>query len=339
MAQRLAGWWVVVIVGTLLAGCTATRPTVKIGLVAPFEGVHRPLGYAVLYGAQLALQERNAQGGAGGYGVELVALSDDGQAASAGRQAQALAADPGVVGVLGPWQTATAQAAAPLFAQAGLPAVVPAALPDQMLQASAGVYRLYGSDEALARRLMVSVPATSTWAFDGEAAGWPSTLAQVARNTAADPTVEVLTGDGESVARALTGGRCHDGVVCVAGPAAQEPVVAARAGGAPGDLIWVSSLAPVDCHGALADFCAAYTALAGRPPDSYAVLAYDATNLLLDAIAQATSTGAPQRQSVAAALGQVQRPGLQGTLAFDDRRSWAEAPTFLYRRTEESLVR
>ncbi|QLQ08434.1 MAG: ABC transporter substrate-binding protein [Anaerolineae bacterium] len=97
-----AGLWVLVIAGIILTGCTATRPTVKIGLVAPFEGAQRALGYEVLYAVKLALQERNDQGGVGGFGIELVALSDDGQPANAVRQVQALAVDPGVVGVLGP---------------------------------------------------------------------------------------------------------------------------------------------------------------------------------------------------------------------------------------------
>lgn len=325
-----------VIAGLMPAGCASTRPTVKIGLLAPFEGVHRPLGYEVLYAVQLALHERNAQGGVGGYGVELVALSDDGLAAHAARQAQALVADPDVVGVLGPWQTTTAQAAAPAFAHAGLPAVVPAALPDAVLQTSPGAYRLYGGDEALAQRLASSVPATTALTFESEAPGWPAALARGVASTEAEPAAVVLTGDGESIARALIGGRCHDGVTCLAGPAAQEPVVAARTADALADLTWVSSLAPVDCRGKLADFCAGYTALAGRPPDSYAVLAYDATHVLLDAIAQAAGSGPPQRQAVTAALANVQRVGLNGTLAFDATRSWTAAPTFLYRRMEES---
>jgi branched-chain amino acid transport system substrate-binding protein len=115
--------------------------------------------------------------------------------------------------------------------------------------------------------------------------------------------------------------------------------VAARAAGVPADLTWVSSLAPVDCRGELADFCAGYTALAGHPPDSHAILAYDATNVLLDAIAQAASSSSLQRQAVTAALANVQRVGLNGTLAFDATRSWAAAPVFLYRRMEERTVR
>jgi ABC-type branched-subunit amino acid transport system substrate-binding protein len=34
-------------------------PTVKIGLVAPFEGEYRSTGYEVLFAVKLALQQRN----------------------------------------------------------------------------------------------------------------------------------------------------------------------------------------------------------------------------------------------------------------------------------------
>ena len=327
-----AGLWVLVIAGIILTGCTATRPTVKIGLVAPFEGAQRALGYEVLYAVKLALQERNDQGGVGGFGIELVALSDDGQPANAVRQAQALAVDPGVVGVLGPWQTATAQAAAPAFAQAGLPVVAPAALPDETLRLSPGVYRLYAGDDALAQTLASSVSGEAVWTFDGSVPGWPAALERTVSSAETGATVIVLTGDGESIARTLVGGRCHDRTVaCLAGPAAQEPVVAARAGDAFTELVWVSSLPAVDCRTGLADFCRSYTALAGRTPGPYAVLAYDATNALLDAVAQVARTGRPQRPAVSAALTDVQWPGLSGTIAFDATRSWMKAPTFLRR--------
>lgn len=324
----------------MLVSCTSTRPTVKIGLVAPFEGVQRSLGYEVLYAVKLAVQERSAQGDVGNYGVELVALSDDGQAATAGRRVQALAADPGVLGALGPWQTATAEAAAPAFAQAGLPAVIPAALADAVLHASPGVYRLYAGDSALARTLAPSVAATATWTLEGDASGWSAALERATANTGTGAPVVILTGDGESIAHALTGGSCQiEGVTCLAGPAAQEPVVAARAGTALGDLTWVSSLPVVDCHNDLADFCTSYTALAGQPPGPHAVLAYDAANVLLDAIAQAASTGELSRQGVTTSLAHVQRSGLSGTVAFDADHSWAKAPSYLYRRAQDGLVR
>ena len=100
----------------LLAACGgpgSVKPTVKIGLSAPFEGLHRDLGYAALHAVQLAVRERNARGGVGQrYLVELVALNDDSDATKAVEQARKMAVDPGILGVLGGWSSETAAAAA-----------------------------------------------------------------------------------------------------------------------------------------------------------------------------------------------------------------------------------
>jgi substrate-binding family protein len=87
----------------LLTSCAPfqlTRPVTKIGLVAPFEGRQRAVGYEALYAVKLALRERNDSGGVAGWSVELVALDDSAQLAQSLRQARALAVDPDVTRAL-----------------------------------------------------------------------------------------------------------------------------------------------------------------------------------------------------------------------------------------------
>ena len=103
-----------------------TRPVIKIGLVAPFEGRYRSLGYEVLYAVKWAVGQRNESGGVGGYMVELAALNDGDDAASSALQARKLAIDPDVMGVVGPFPEATALAAAAVCGEVGLVAVTPA---------------------------------------------------------------------------------------------------------------------------------------------------------------------------------------------------------------------
>lgn len=114
----------------LLTACAVTRPTVKIGLVAPFEGRYREVGYEVIYAVRLAIREANAAGGVAGYSVELVSLDDSGEAEMAVEQARKLATDPLVVGVVGHWLEATTVAAAPEYASSGLPLLATAGGPD-----------------------------------------------------------------------------------------------------------------------------------------------------------------------------------------------------------------
>ncbi len=119
------GVWCVV----LLAACSfpgSVKPTVKIGLVAPFEGRYRDLGYEALHAVRLAVRQRNEAGGvAERYLVEFVALNDFNEADEAVVQARKMAVDPGVLGVLGGWLPETAQAAGPEYDRLGLTFLVP----------------------------------------------------------------------------------------------------------------------------------------------------------------------------------------------------------------------
>jgi len=115
------------------ARCAApggTLPVVKIGLIAPVEGIQRTNGYQRLYGVKLALKEANRSGGVAGYKVELVALNDSAILAESVSQARELALDPDVVGVIGNWQADLLSAGEPIFAEAGLAVVNPVAFDD-----------------------------------------------------------------------------------------------------------------------------------------------------------------------------------------------------------------
>jgi len=89
-------------------------PIIKIGVIAPFEGAGRPLGYAVLPAIKAAAAEANASGAFGRYQVLVTAFNDDLHGPTAAVQAQALALDPEVLGVVGPWSAETVAAAAPV---------------------------------------------------------------------------------------------------------------------------------------------------------------------------------------------------------------------------------
>ncbi len=109
-------------------GCRAVPATLKVGLVAPFEGRWRDVGYDAIYAARLAVRELNESGGIDGYRVELVALDDGGDARLAAEAAATLATDPQVLVALGHWLPETTAAAAPVYAAASL-ALLPLGAP------------------------------------------------------------------------------------------------------------------------------------------------------------------------------------------------------------------
>jgi len=120
-AGRLAE---LVLLALLLASCSlapgSTAPVVRFGLVAPFEGRHRRIGYDVIYAARLAVREANARGGIEGYRVELVALDDSGDPDLAVQAARSLTIDTMVLAAMGHWLEETTAASRPIYHASGL---------------------------------------------------------------------------------------------------------------------------------------------------------------------------------------------------------------------------
>lgn len=127
----------------LCVACVPPLPRiVKIGLVAPFEGRYRYVGYDAIYAARLAVQELNAAGGVGGRQLELVAYDDRGDPELARTAARNLVTDPDVVAVIGHYRQASTEVAAPLYVEAGLPLVLVGA----RVASTPGVWQLTSPD-------------------------------------------------------------------------------------------------------------------------------------------------------------------------------------------------
>lgn len=116
--SNVAARALLVLLATLLVtGCASADPVVKIGLVAPFEGRDRAIGYDAIYSARLAVRQINEAGGVAGHRVALVALDDRGDPELAKQAAASLAVDPGVVVVLGHFLPEITAVAAPVYEQ------------------------------------------------------------------------------------------------------------------------------------------------------------------------------------------------------------------------------
>lgn len=288
----------------LAVGCTgSTPPVVKLGLLAPFEELYRDDGYAALAAVKLAIAQRNAAGGVAGRQVALAALNDNGRPEDARRQAANLAVDRAVLGVVGPLHSATAAAAGPILAADGLPWVTLASLEPGQLPAGFALEAQPADVAGLAEAILHGEGVADPVVVPADA-----DLLTVA--TANQPSAGLIwLGDAPGGARLAGQLRPDDRLI--GGPELGSPVFAGRAGAAAEGVRWLSA-APATA--ALpADFVAAYQELAGAPPSPQAVLAYDATNLLLDAIARAGAGGAAlDRQAVLRALAELGAAGWQG---------------------------
>jgi len=344
----------------LLAACQfpgTVRPTVKVGLVAPFEGRYRYVGYDVIYAVRLALREANAAGGVGGYSVELVAYDDGADPTMAVEQARKLAVDPAVVAAIGHFREETTAAALGAYAGAGIPLVAPAVLDRALTRGEGTVYRLGPAGDALAQRLLEHVQEDlGRQAFavvsDGGALG--AALAEAAAQRQVSVLAVVSPGSTDWLPTVLTSG-AHV-VACDADPVTAGEVVAAlREAGWEGTFLGGPELAatdftavagetaegatfvtpwpfPADVPGS-ADFVAAYRTVSdGVPPGPLALPAYEAAWVLLEALGRDIAAhGTPTREGVAAALPATGREGALGPIGFDAGRSWSGAPLYWYR--------
>jgi ABC-type branched-subunit amino acid transport system substrate-binding protein len=305
----------------LLAACTfpgSVKTTVKIGLSAPFEGLYRNLGYEVLYAVRLAVRQRNEAGGlAGRWAVELVALNDFNEAAAAIEQADEMAVDPGVLGVLGGWTPQTAGEAAPEYERLGVPFLSPGADAERLAgeaarAAAAGglgiasvLYAPTKTDEALARAFARAFEAGGGIVARVESPSGPD-WASLVVETRPD-LVFVASGAPDATRWIADLRQAGFGGVLMGGPELGTPLLVDLVGDASEGVLYVSPLPPVPLD---AGFVAPYQALSGgAPPGPAAGWAYAAANRLLDALdVAARSRGDPSRKTTTEALAAAPGP-------------------------------
>jgi branched-chain amino acid transport system substrate-binding protein len=353
--------WLCVLLLLAAGGCAVpggTKPIVKIGLVAPFEGLDQPLGYQVLYAVKLAIRERNTSGGVAGYRVELVALNDDNEPAVAAQRAREMTVDPDVVGVIGHFSDSTTLAALQEYQRAGLALVAPAASANAVTDSGyPNVYRLCARNDLLgqeaARYAVTELGAERLSILRGQedlAEAFALTAANLGTTVVSDVDaadqvrglLQIVTQDPDLIF--FTGGAMEgaDLIVQARQRGVDAPFMGGGGWGSPQLMqiggatvvgtLYVTSAPALEEIGKADEFVAGYEALAGQPPGPQAVLAYDATSVLLEAIAGAiVAEGKPSRAAVTAQLAQVHFEGLTGSIAFDTRGDRLDPVTYIHR--------
>ena len=301
LRKVLTGWLCVFLL-LAVGGCTipgSIKPIVKVGLVAPFEGLYRPLGYEVLYAVKLAIRERNASGGVAGYMVELVALNDDNQPAVAAQRAREMAVDPDVVGVIGHFSSPATLAALEEYRRAGLALVTFAATANAVTDGGyLNVYRLcarndrlgqeaahYAVTELGAERLAIlrgqedlaeafaltatNLDATVVSDVGAAQVDWSVQVAAQA------PDLVFFTVDAVEGADLIVQAR-QKGIdaLFMGGGDWGSPQLMQIGGATVEGTLYVTSAPALEEIGGTEEFVAGYESLAGQPPGPQAIMAY-----------------------------------------------------------------
>jgi branched-chain amino acid transport system substrate-binding protein len=126
---------------TMMAGHALGQDSIKIGFHAPLTGFAAADGNSALQGAELAVEQANAEGGIDGTPIELVVYDDQAEPKQAVPLATKLIEQDGVqVAVSGSYSGAT-RAAAGVFQSAGVPYVSAYAVHPEITRAGDHVFR------------------------------------------------------------------------------------------------------------------------------------------------------------------------------------------------------
>jgi branched-chain amino acid transport system substrate-binding protein len=297
---------------------------------------------------RLALRDRNQRGGAGGYNIELAALDDRNEPAEAAQQVRELAIDPDILGAVGGLDNESMLAAAAEVHRAGLPFLViggtAAALTDR---GYAEIFRLAPRDEAVAsaaagfalralqaRRLALiqdqaEAGLAAAFTLAVRESGLPIIYAGAVHRWQLDFSAQIAELRARQVDVVFFAGRVSEAgplleqskkaglrFALLGGPALDDARLSQLAGVGlePASVVGLAALDPAS------PFSAGYNGLAGKAPNARAALAYDATGLLLDAIARAAGGGRPSRSGVLAEMAKTQGyVGVTGLITFDKK--------------------
>jgi len=311
---------------------------IKIGVFGAFTGVDATWAVAPRNAAKLAVKQHNAKNP--DVPVTLLEWDTEGKDDVAVQIANEWAADPAVLGVIGGLDSRETAVAIPIFDAAAIAMVSPSASRTDLTTLSTkGIFHRIISDEqvqgrAVGRYLTDVLLATAISVLD-DGSQYGSALADEVANTAPrlvrsrvqpgapnynalcnrlkqDPPDVVFYSGDIGVAPQLLKDMVQilGPTTFVGGDRAPDATLPTRAGGYADGALLVSPCVPAPTSG---DFAAAYDSEYQAMPGPYAAEGYDATNVLLDAIAAGKRT----RADVLAFVKTYDHRGVTKTIRFD----------------------
>ncbi|MBL3687465.1 branched-chain amino acid ABC transporter substrate-binding protein [Leucobacter zeae] len=201
-ARRLAATGALVFTAALaLSGCSgglasggggdeqSSDGPIKLGMLAPFSGSEAAFGDYMKFGAELAIEEVNADGGVDGRDLELVTEDDACDATAAVAAAQKLVTAE-VSGSVGGYCSGATLPTLPIFADAGIPMVIPAANSNELVGQGAFMINGTGTQQAEAAVAWLNQEGAKTVVIVDDNQAYPKDLADSIEEQAEGITVK-----------------------------------------------------------------------------------------------------------------------------------------------------
>lgn len=337
------------------AGQVLAQDTVKIGGNFELTGDAAAYGTPMSEAAKLAVKEVNENGGVLGGEVEYVEYDNTSDLTEAASVAQRLASED-VVGIVGPATTGDSNAQIPVIQEAAVPAILPAATGNGMTLDDNGdvfeyLFRVAFEDafqgRAAATYVTETLGAQTAALFVDQSTDYATGLEQAfteefeALGGQVVTTESFQSGDTDFTASLTSLLSQEFDVLYVPGYYTEvgllikqarelgitQPIVGGDGLGNQtlvdlagasnvNDVYYTAHYSPLSDDEDLQDFLTKFEEEYGKQADQFAVLSYDATMLLLDAVGRA---GSADRQAVTDALAATETfDGLTGTFSIDE---------------------
>jgi branched-chain amino acid transport system substrate-binding protein len=312
----------------------------KIAFFGPETGPAAGLGAPIIQGAQLAIDQYNADAECS---VEFVKYDSQGSPDEAPSLATDAAGDEALIGVVGPAFSGESAAAGPIFAEAGLPTVTPSATnPTLGNDATQG--------PAAATYIRDTIGAKSVFVID-DASEYGAGLANIVEQDLGDTVVgtdtiqagqtdfsatvtQVVDSKADAVffggyyaEATILIGQLRDGGfegTFVVADGVKDPAFLDAGEAAEGTIITCPCIPDTDP--AVAEFAAAYEEEFGEAPGTYAAEAYDSANIFLDGIGEGIDT----REDMLAFVNDYDEQGITKQLSFDETGEPSDVHVYAY---------
>ena len=324
-----------------------SNATYTIAFEGPLSGDNAQLGINEVNGVQLAIDQAN-QSGDLGFKLKLLKADDVGDPAKAPAAAAQVIQDSSVMGVVGPSFSGASQAVGKKYGDAGIAIVNPSASNGELQdQGFATWHRVMPNDYAegpaaadwLAETAKSVIVVSDKSAYgDGvagavskelkakgvdvteQAADATSTknygpIAQTVVQSGADALFYAgYDAQGAQFAKALQAAGYKG--IRMSGNGVKSSVFTDGAGSAGEGWYFSCGCADATVAPAAKDFAAAYQAKFNTPPSTYSPEAYDAANILINAIKAAAANGTVTPQAVNDEVNKTDYDGITGHIKF-----------------------